>query len=124
MIGRRTFLQIIGLSSVPASKGIPIRPNPPHNSLQQARLNRMPEKVYADYWKKKNERCGGVNHGFTFLEWILAPNGDWPEEVSERDAAVAASIIQWLGTNCGLGFMSECEREIKRVEQLNRKKEK
>lgn len=116
-LARRKFLQIIGLSPVPMIKKKVDQYNPPHNSLQQPRLNRMPERIYAEVWKKYNKRRPGVNEGLTYLEWILCPSDKrYPLAVSDRDAEVAACIIQWLGTSCGLGFMTECEARIKKEE--------
>lgn len=112
--------------------------DPEHVSLQERRLNRMPEFVYAKRWKKLNERSPGVNRGFTALEWILARDckpenrrfnefafGGWqiPGVVTQRDAAVAASVIQWLGTNCGQGFLLGAEQEIARIEECQGKLE-
>ena len=117
-IRRRAFLKFAGLAGIPLGKKpetpTPPQYNPPHNSLQIARLNRMPERIYAEMWKKRNIRRAGVNSGFTFLELILAPKGDVSkvQPVSDRDAEVAACVIQWLGTNCGFHFMSACEDKI------------
>lgn len=121
-IKRRAFLRLAGLAGIPLGKKpetpTPPQYNPHHNSLQMARLNRIRESVYAEEWKRRNERRAGVNHGFTILEWILAPKGDWPIiPISDRDAEVAACIIQWLGTSCGYHFTLECEAKIKKAEQ-------
>ena len=91
--------------------------DPDHVSLQQQRLKKYervnPERIYAAHWKRQNRRVSYVNRGFTLIEWILCPSGqEVPSPVSRRDAAVAASVIQWLGTNCGLGFMRTCEEQI------------
>lgn len=94
-----------------------------HVSLQQRRLRKPraddphkdvnAERVYAAAWKRKNRRLSFLNHGYTLLEWVLCPDGQrWPPPVSRRDAAVAASVIQWLGTAAGLGFIRSCERTI------------
>lgn len=111
---------------------------PEHVSLQTNRLDRMPEFVYARRWKILNERSPGVNRGFTSLEWILARDckpenrlfnelayGGWaiPGVVSQRDAAVAASVVQWLGTNCGYGFMLGAEEEIAKIQECQGKAE-
>ncbi len=121
-MNRRKFLQAIGIS--PVSLVRPVKqelPNPPHNSLQTARLNRMPERIYAEAWKEKNKRHSWLNSGFTYLEWILCPGKNYvPPLVSERDAQVAASVIQWLGTNCGFHFMLDCETEIKKEERKHK----
>lgn len=108
-------MKMAGLAGIPLKKEISTQHNPPHNSLQIPRLNRMPERIYAEEWKKYNKRRAGVNCGFTSLEWILCPSGTtYPPPVSERDAQVAACVIQWLGTCCGLAFMLECEAKIKK----------
>lgn len=67
-----------------------------------------------------------VDGGNTTLELILNlmspeeryPNGFHPDPphpvtpVSQRDADVAATVIQWLGTNCGACFLREAEERI------------
>ncbi len=119
-VNRRRFLQLFGLSPVAAivmpKQDALARPNPLHESLQPDRLNRMPERIYAEEWKKHNERKPWLNSGCTYLEWILCPSGErFPPPVSERDAQVAASVIQWLGTNCGLAFVQKCEKQCKQL---------
>lgn len=117
MIKRRSFLQMIGIAGMPATKKLPY--NPQHNSLQEGRLNRMPERVYAEKWKIMNNRKIGYYDDFTAIELILAPAGEVSQvrPVSDRDAEVAACVIQWLGTNCGLAFMQECEKKIKQKQR-------
>lgn len=86
---------------------------PPHKSLQPARLTNDPERIYLEQWQRDNERQAGVNRGFTLLEWILCPSGQrLPNRVTHRDSEVAASVIQWLGTTCGMCFIRNCERQI------------
>lgn len=86
---------------------------PPHISLQPKRRTNDAERIYADRWVKENERRAAINSGFTALEHILLPDGQRvPDRVSQRDAVVAASVIQWLGTNCGHCFVMQCEKEI------------
>jgi hypothetical protein len=88
---------------------------PPMLTLQPNRLTHPPERIYFQHWAKENERRSWLNSGFTLLEHILTPSGQKrPECVSHRDAIVATSVIQWLGTSCGRGFMEHCEREIER----------
>lgn len=90
---------------------------PLHVSLQKHRLRKFdranPERVYLAEWKRRNVRRASINRGFTTLEWILSPEcASPPPPISRRDAAVAASVVQWLGTNGGLGFIKTCERKI------------
>ena len=57
------------------------------------------EQAFSDGWKKEMTRKPGINHGRSILECILN------QPVSLRDRYVAASVIQWLGTNCGFSFL-------------------
>jgi hypothetical protein len=93
-----------------------------HLSLQLRRATqRMPERVYLEHWRKLNVRHPSVNRGFTALEWILTPDGhDHPAPISRRDARVAASVVQWLGTNCGMGFLRSAEDEIRKRDHVGR----
>ena len=108
---------------------------PEHRSLNPDRLGHPPEAIYLRIWQKEQEREHGINGGFGLLELLLAPTrmsdaaprrciGDPPllvPPVSQRDAEVAATVVQWLGTNCGQSFMFKAEREIEqaRVERSN-----
>lgn len=86
---------------------------PEHVTFHEARLQHSPsERIYLEHWRALNKRSPGVNHGFTYIEHILCPAGLWPGPVSRRDAAVAASVVQWLGTNCGMAFLMEAERAV------------
>lgn len=97
-----------------------LTPCPP--PLHANRLKNPAERIYWEQWLKLNRREHGINDGFTTLEHILDPNvgnrtgplstAPPPPPVSSRDAEVAGAIFQWLGTNCGLCFMRECERLI------------
>lgn len=98
------------MSAPPAGHLLPAS----HDSFQRRRLKKYrdvnPERVYIAEWKKLNrERLSG---GWTYIEHILAPDGNTVRPVSRRDMAVAASVIQWLGTNCGLAFIKRCEGNI------------
>lgn len=102
----------------------------------------LAERVYARRWAKANRRICWLNRGYGALEAILGQyvmvparrlcrshgwgcssrkpgKPRWGEElrtipavITQRDATVAASVIQWLGTNCGQAFVREAEREI------------
>lgn len=86
---------------------------PSHEGLHPKRLANDAERIYAERWKKDNERHNWLNSGFTLIEHILCPEGKRrPDRVSIRDAQVAAAVVQWLGTSCGLCFVRECERRI------------
>lgn len=81
-----------------------------HVSLQPRRLVNDPERIYAEEWRKRTDRDGLLDH-------VLAPDCDvLRARVSRRDAQVAASVIQWLGTPVGLGFIRTCEDRIRRAQ--------
>jgi hypothetical protein len=81
------------------------------------------EKIFADKWEELNDRKTGTNGGYGALELLLDKSGydsgNWTthfipvDEITERDAFVAATTIQWLGTKCGCVFLWECEQKIK-----------
>lgn len=99
---------------------------PIHRSVNPDRLGNPAEDIYLRRWQKEQERHSPVNHGFGLLELLLTPTRVrvpsflgmsappyYVPPVSQRDAEVAASVIQWLGTTCGRGFIEAAEREIK-----------
>lgn len=73
------------------------------------------ERIYAAHWLRENKH-------YHILAHILAPDLPRPfgvhlgppPPVSRRDAIVAASVIQWLATNVGHGFILEAERAVGR----------
>lgn len=72
------------------------------------------ERVYLRHWMKENRGRPSVNGGFGTLELILSNNpNSGPAGITQRDATVAATVITWLGTSCGRGFVHECERKIR-----------
>lgn len=89
-----------------------------HDSLQGDRRLRKdpertnPERVYTAHWKR-------LNRGHGFLHLILSPDCQTYAAVSARDAAVAATIVQWLGTNVGGSFVFECEKAIARSRDMD-----
>lgn len=84
-------------------------------TLHPNRLKNIAELVYYELWEKENERRRGLNSGFTLIEHLLMPEGQKkPDPVSQHDMAVATTVIQWLGTNCGRGFVDAAEKEIKK----------
>lgn len=88
------------------------------------RLTNYPEWVFLERFKEENKRDRCINHGHRMLELLLGHperrrsavggmvSDTVPEIVTQRDADVASTVIQWLGTSCGIGFLSECERQI------------
>lgn len=88
----------------------------------------------------RKRKFGGINRESIYLhEWrrrlklwpqllglILAPSGGprdpftrqpFPAVVTQRDAEVAATVIQWLATNIGSAFVEECQAAVARAQQ-------
>jgi hypothetical protein len=72
-----------------------------HKGLHTHRLSKNPlEKKFADEWNQMNEQS-------YVLEYILAKESNHPRgEMTDRDAEVAATVIQWLGSNVGQCFLN------------------
>jgi len=60
------------------------------------------EKAFADNWEKDCRE-------HYVLENILNHKGS--PETTQRDAIIAATVIQWLGTNVGFGFIMKSIKE-------------
>lgn len=76
---------------------------PKHVGVSRRRLNGNPEeKRFANAWEKHNAQ------GHT-LDWILAidQSRGRPHETPERERVVAATVVQWLGSPVGCGFLSD-----------------
>lgn len=70
-----------------------------HHGLSRYRLEQNPlEKKFADAWEEQAPRT---------LGYLLCGQDRSNHDYSERDAAVAATIIQWLGSPVGESFVRE-----------------
>ncbi|MHC4298783.1 MAG: hypothetical protein ACYS7Y_16015 [Planctomycetota bacterium] len=77
-----------------------------HEGRATYRLKSNPlEQVFANQWRELNNRQRGV------LEYLLAENPNYPRgEMTQRDATVAATVIQWLGSPLGQLFLGEVKK--------------
>lgn len=98
-----------------------------HRGLRSDRDDIFTERIFLDLWEEENKRVPMVNFGNTALELILNTN-KFPvtddlvrprkvSEVTQRDADVAATVIQWLGSKCGACFLLKAELAIKKEAQ-------
>ena len=70
-----------------------------HEGRATYRLRQNPmEKKYHDAWKRENE-SGDL------LAWLMG-DGANKGAVTERDALVAATVVQWLGSPVGKRFVA------------------
>jgi len=91
-----------------------------------------PEKIWIEEWEQDNYPHQGRNHGFGILQDLMITHKDYkydgvnrddfllgsrysitPDrkmiyEITDREQNIAATLIQWLGTNCGHEFVCRC----------------
>ncbi len=80
-----------------------------HKGMSQHRFAQNPlEKKFAEAWNKQNT----LNRiGSNLLDYMLAENPNDPRgEVTDRDMVVAATVVQWLGSPVGQGFLNDVLR--------------
>lgn len=101
---------------------MPKRKELKHEGLRPERNeHNLRERIFSELWADENKRRPGINFGATLLECILddAPQGLYNPfnppllpKLTQRDAEVAATVIQWLGTNGGECFLGRARRKI------------
>lgn len=68
-----------------------------HRGISKHRLERNPlEKKFAEEWNKVAPHT---------LGYLLCGKDRWNHEYTQRDAEVAATMIQWLGSPVGESFV-------------------
>jgi|694.fasta_scaffold94031_1 hypothetical protein len=72
------------------------------------------EKAFHDQWLQDNYPSAGIDFGHGILQNLFfEPTTGWLqqakclEEINKRDRMIVATVIQWLGSNCGMAFLSE-----------------
>lgn len=77
-----------------------------HEGMSTHRLSQNPlEAKFAEAWAKLHD---GHRKDNGTLEYLLSPtNRSMDTTMTDRDAVVAATVIQWLGSPVGQGFLAE-----------------
>ena len=81
-----------------------------HGRLRNRLMSGILERVFAFEWMKL------VAKSYTHNEVVISENllgkilDD--EDFTHRDALVAATVMQWLGTNCGQEYLRACNKRI------------
>lgn len=73
------------------------------------------EQAFYEQWRIENAPNAWINCGHGILQDLfiktshdsVGTKGKVIEEISNRDRMIVATVIQWLGTNCGMGFLQE-----------------
>jgi hypothetical protein len=71
------------------------------------------ERAFANTWEYENIKRPGINYGHGILQDLMfnqrSREEGWLIDVeywiSQREATIVATVIQWLGTNCGMAFL-------------------
>jgi hypothetical protein len=72
--------------------------------------NNPAERIFAEVWEERNSG----KYSQPLLNYLLAEDNNRPMgEVTERDQMVAATVIQWLGSPVGEGFLQDVAAKIK-----------
>ncbi len=82
--------------------------------VSSGRYSREPlEKLFAEEWQKQNDKL--YRSGAT-LDYLLSENEDQhnPMPRSNEDHVKAATVIQWLGSPVGQGFLEKVIRKAKK----------
>lgn len=66
------------------------------------------EKIYADAWQKQRT-ISVMNNGKHHLDYLLHAGEAYS---TEREHEIAATLIQWLGTEVGQEFVQKCQRKV------------
>lgn len=79
-----------------------------HKGFHDNRLTKdNPREIaFSIEWEKHNDR----QHGFQPIQ-MLIPG------CTERDTQVASTVIQWLGSNCGMSFLYNVIKESPEIRQ-------
>lgn len=76
--------------------------NPIHTGRATYRFKDNPlEHKFAMAWSKQNEKLWDGTLGY------LMGDGNRPGPIDGRDALVAATVVQWLGSHVGQCFLAE-----------------
>lgn len=97
-----------------------------HEGLEPGRQRySVHERMFAEVWAAENDPSPGLNHGIGILDHLtLDQRAEFcgiPRyrrrrgPVTQEEATLVASVIQWLGTNCGAGFLAHVERRVQAI---------
>jgi hypothetical protein len=85
-----------------------------NKGYHQCRFKDNPmEKLFAQEWERINtSRMTQDLDGKGILDYMLAKDNNYPAgEATPRDREVAATIIQWLGSPVGQGFLEDVQKQ-------------
>lgn len=72
------------------------------------------ERVFADAWEDENEPREWLNFGQGILQDLFMERESWQHQpsathvINRRERMIVATVIQWLGSNCGWCWLNQC----------------
>ncbi len=76
-----------------------------HVGIRRERcVNNDREMAFHKHWLEENRINFGLNSGHGILHGLFVGHNI---ELTKRDRMIVATAIQWLGSNCGFGFLEE-----------------
>lgn len=70
------------------------------------------EKALSRLWRKENQKRHWLNCGFGVLQDLFFNSAHFDRTkifplttITKRDRVIAATVVQWLGSNCGFTFL-------------------
>jgi hypothetical protein len=101
-----------------------IKQHSEHVGYRVERIKHNPrEKAFHEMWIKENDPQRGINSGWGILQDLFINDNKRTIEVeiNKRDRVIVATVIQWLGSNCGMGFLEasleKCGYRIVQIEK-------
>jgi hypothetical protein len=86
------------------------------------------ERAFAEIWAKENREDRCINFGHGLLQDLFIESTGFGildrklvKRITRGQAKIVATVIQWLGTNCGQCFLWEVEKRIKELAPLQEK---
>lgn len=68
------------------------------------------EKIFIKEWKQINKRYPGARFGFGILQNLFCTEDMCHLVIEQRDRFIVSTVIQWLGSNVGFGFLRDVMR--------------
>jgi hypothetical protein len=69
------------------------------------------ERAFAAKWDETNNPPPFLNRGIGTLQHLLCSDMDGrniERELTAEEITAAATVVQWLGTNCGFSWLRSC----------------
>lgn len=86
-----------------------------HRPMRPPRADVLGEVVFTECWAQLMAKPGPALEECSNYQLTTILSSSMPTYVTQRQAIVAATFVNWLGTNCGRAFLAEGNRMEKSV---------